>query len=474
MTGLSEVMKQIRFLLICFLALASTALSASCAAVPPPSLADTPYKAAQVEELPVLSSRLPLPDLPDPVGLVSTKSGQESYGSGGMEYYPGALTDLPALPDPRLPSRSSLPSDIYLPVSGTLEVIEEDGSRETPEILEVPEPDESFASPPARELPEPREDAGSTGPVGGTPGEEFVVEPSRTEETSPTETVSPPAVPVEPEAAELRAAPGEDLAISLAGDGWYYTGATVTGEEPAGSQPRFLQRILRDGTTIFLFAVEQQGRWQLEFRRQDAVEGSVDRRLYLLHALPMEGFGSGDSNDFPAASAREPDGLKAAETGPGPSDSGTDVGLLYQGGELQGALSEAMQRFESGKAPTGIEVLFSLKPPDPRKHPGAIPETLLDGTWVDSLDRLEGRIDGTTEAALVAFLQWLIPALPEGNLDLYYYRLARLLESPPSPRDERRAVEYYKLIRDRYPWSPYWELAGERERYLRRHYLELR
>jgi hypothetical protein len=443
-----------------------------------------------------IEERFALPPLPEPVGMDEAAAILSKAIPGAEKSSPGARAaffdlpfDLPEIPEPSRsagsgeiplqkvgfsPSRSLVEdpprfsAGIYRPVSGLTEEYEE--YEEDSSGRSTPAPTPSAPNPAPEDSDEDRIEDRAEKQQPAAPDREPDIDPLE-QDIDPVK----PDIKTSPAPRQLQAIPGEDLAISLSGDGWYFLG-----DNSAASGFRFLQRIFRDGNSIFLFSIEDAGEWIIEFHRQDLENGISESRRYLIssreeHPLfPLQG-DTGQGNTGGAIdgdiSAADGEALAGGEA-PGERRDARkrDIALLYRSGKRLEALSAVMEDLTGNELPAGMEELLGLSPPGSDD----LPSSLHDASWVENFSSPKVDLDSKTETALVAFLEWLLPVISDDLRDRYYYRLAKLLETSPPPRDEKRAAAYYQEIRDHYPWSSYWQEAGERERYLRRHYLEVR
>jgi len=79
---------------------------------------------------------------------------------------------------------------------------------------------------------------------------------------------------------------------------------------------------------------------------------------------------------------------------------------------------------------------------------------------------------GRPQSAIEA-LDRLLSRYPAGMDEVFYlYGLA--LEQSGPLKDIKRALAYYKIVKDDYPESPFWDKANARVGYIERHYFEIR
>jgi hypothetical protein len=268
----------------------------------------------------------------------------------------------------------------------------------------------------------------------------------------------------------IEAVVGEDLTITLDGGGWLFLGSERADPDRPSATVRFLDRTFASGKSRFLFSLSSEGETLLRFQSQDTSAGTSRTQVYRIDvALPAGDTAPGETA---AGSAEtEPAALQKGL----PEESGVSAADLtallerYRGGERRESLMELSGLLEQwdGLHSLGLAE-FPLMPSPGREE---LPSFYLSSSFPELL---YGKKSDFSKMEIIHFLEWLLPAVPENQLDSFYFRLGMLYEEDPPPKDPARAVSFYEKIRLNLPWSRYWTEAAQRERYLRRHFLEFR
>lgn len=294
-------------------------------------------------------------------------------------------------------------------------------------------------------------------------------------EAGDAETKAEPGVAAqEPKSAEtgtelIRAGKGEQVHLSLPGFGWIY--------DRGSSQARgveFLSRSYAQSATEFVFAAQEVGRYTLAFQQQNSSTGSstlrriavevsrnsIQERIAAEAARPAATGGEkGDAGDLLAAEdeeRRRPPQMQL------PNFSFERLENALRG---RNANSTAQQ----------VQALLISRNREP----------LADGVLADRQDQLQMMVDAgqllfetEREALAEQVLKLFLEQAGEQSGGDYtgraLYLLGQIYESPPPPRDERQAVEFYRRIVSFYPTDPYRRRAEERIKYLQRHFLQIR
>ncbi len=444
----------------------------SCTTVPPsPVITDAPEREEAAEDS--VSEEAVQPEaVPDAGAVRPPVSVIETDAVPAAMHIP-RLSD--PLPVPPLVEETEVPGNV---LAGA--VTDAGLEAENPETLPLPDippataPVESApvassdASPPPGTAPAPK-----PAPVRSPVRAPAATEPDRVSAPTPTPTSvsaarSPAASPPqEPEPETVSARPGDDITITLEGNGWIYLGAGSDGSENGTVQVRFLDRSSRDGNSRFLFSTASEGSAILRFQLQNSAAGTRQLRSYRLE-VSAEDSGVREAaglEELPAAEDEE----KAEER---KNLELTRLIERYDAGERKDSLLILHGLFEKHDGEEVLDLSRFTELPAPSE--GELPGVFFSETFFDLLDRMADSGGFAGEGERVRFIEWLLSAVPPGERDLYYFRLGKLFEEKLFPRDPAGAVHYYSKIRLEYPWSRYWNKAVERERFLRRHYLELR
>jgi hypothetical protein len=396
-------------------------------AVPDAGAIGPPEPADIADDIPVA---LHVPRLSDPRPVPPVEAQMEAPGAANMDIHADAA-DPASLPAP-------LPPAAPVKLSAAAETPSPAASVPAPERVPAP----SSAAPPA-----PR--------------------------TAPRAAAAPPSAATaaaetpEPQTETVSARPGDDITITLEGNGWIYMGAASDGPGNGSILVRFLDRSSGNGNSRFLFSTSGEGSAVLRFQLQNSAAGTRQLRSYSL-TVAAEESGAAETEAGGASGV-------AAEAQPSPDRSHAELSEIidrYRAGERRDSLrslNELLEQYEGEKA---LDISLFRGLPEPAE--GELPASFYSETFFDLLERrISAGVRGGEEDH-VRFIEWLLSAVPAEQRDLYYFRLGRLFEEKLFPRDPAGAVHYYSKIRLEYPWSRYWNQAVERERFLRRHYLELR
>lgn len=253
----------------------------------------------------------------------------------------------------------------------------------------------------------------------------------------------------------IRCYPGEELSLQVPGAGWIFLSADEEGSERgSGEGLHFLGRNYLEEGMLFQFAVEREGTWLLRLQRQSSESGGFEYKNYLLRTSAQAQGAEGEA--VLAHVPKEDEGMV-------PLDEGLRLYREDRRRQALSLLSEQLPSLESGEALKAFTIYES-----PRA------EDLAGDLFSDRALRQYRRLAQGDEAPMVHFIEWLLPASSGNERAELCFLLGQWYQSESEPRDYRRAAELFRSVRLRHPWSPRWKAAGERERYLKRYYLELR
>ncbi|MFP4491489.1 MAG: hypothetical protein ACLFNZ_08435, partial [Spirochaetaceae bacterium] len=232
------------------------------------------------------------------------------------------------------------------------------------------------------------------------------------------------------------AAPGDTVELFLEKRGWVYDQGSSSAEGVD-----FRERSYKEGSTEFVFKVQHTGSFQLTFFREDMSSGERERQIVDIISSLLE---------------EEPEGSSTA-----PPEPGREEGEPPSREEIR----EAVNRGDSDYLSRNIDGLALLASAE--REPGFLSllieaaRTLLEeGRQKEAQSILEGGLENT--------------AASEDEREALYFYLGRLYETRGPLRDEHRAADYYKKVIEFFPAGIYWNDARERNRYLERHYLQVR
>lgn len=310
-----------------------------------------------------------------------------------------------------------------------------------------------------------------------------------------------PAVPTPVQSERtLTSRVGEEVFLQFNSLGWLLLDTGNDLQKLGFSAPKYEKQ-----TTSFVFKPKQTGTWQLEFQRQDNVQGQWETQKVKLTVLPKnevlpvnrpktdlvpESSAPGLGQNFADAEAQERAGnldaalkLYLANYSPDNSLLNLKIGTLLA---AKGQNSEALKYLErnlGGNSPQLGEsqekaLGLLLKTSDPDRllrilvaggQKGLRP---TEARMLEIADFLQ-KNNRDDEALKLLANQPLWYDKPE-KTDVWLYLTAAILEKPGARRDIKKSFDLYNELLEKYPLSPYWSLAGERANYLNRHYFQLR
>jgi tetratricopeptide (TPR) repeat protein len=300
---------------------------------------------------------------------------------------------------------------------------------------------------------------------------------------------------------DLFARRGDQIGIDLEGRGWIYLGSNPG----SGEGIDYLSNQYSQAKSSFSFKALEYGTYTLSFQFQDNQNGILRNQIVHIEVLP--------DADFRAALELQQQGFESQQitvTEPGPGPWIDKAETLFSLGEYELALIEFTRNMRSGdpylndrlaacyeatgehlaavkyyrenlsqsgeygdRAALGmIRAGVALK--DPQLLTEVLPSlfTLESGEIGSALlevARLQTE-GGRYETAIEALRQYM-NRYPDGSrLDEVYYRLALIYEVDSPYRDLNLSRDYYELLYDNFPESPYSERAGQRLDYLDRYF----
>ncbi|MFP4151687.1 MAG: hypothetical protein ACLFSV_02520 [Alkalispirochaeta sp.] len=292
------------------------------------------------------------------------------------------------------------------------------------------------------------------------------------------------------------AAPGETIEVRLPGRSWLYLGSTGPVE--------FLSRETPVGEDVTLFTFQVRGPAALEFEAQDLVTGRRQRHLEEIEAAPgpssrlTQGStgrddtdsGTGQSGNAGGSDDAVQSGSTAVPERAGRSENAGETGGPEPAGDADRI--EANDLPVTAEAPVdeedvGERLEFDLRgflesvdsdSLDPDSHrmvlaalTGERPDEDLP---IDPLIRYGDLLVDNDRLDDAAELFETIRNDPVLQNDAILFRLATLYERNSPLRDLQRSRELYERLRDRYPFSEYYQDAGKRIQFLDRHFFHIR
>lgn len=213
---------------------------------------------------------------------------------------------------------------------------------------------------------------------------------------------------------------GKTVRIVLPGVGWIYLG-----EKDRTGKVKYLGKDTGDDATTFTFSITQEGDTVLQFQQQDLLAKltTYDSVLVTASREPME------------APQEKPVGKEGGSIPPGEKAS------------------------LAGSPPPAIKEVLEGSPAEP---------------FHQQVDRLVK--EGKKKEAVLLIEEYLQSKESASSLEMdrWYFALAQMYERDGDVKDIKKALYYYEKVRDQFPFSPYWEEADYRSRYIRRNFFEIR
>lgn len=297
---------------------------------------------------------------------------------------------------------------------------------------------------------------------------------------------------------EIYARMGDDLQISLGGEGFLFLGFPDL--SPDGIS--FKGKEIRDGKTLFSFKATKLGTYDLDFLRQDNNTGTSVKETVRVHVLSDADFSAqlAQGQDQPPQSVEPGDPAFAeklsgygqfdaaiAELLKGYRDGNPDlndrIAELYMRTGAYDAAGKYFSKNLSQQGHFGESAVLGL---------ARIAMAQKDQTGLLSLlKRLLAVTDPGLEDALISTIRFekdrqevalgidlaseYLTRYPDGRwVDEADYLLAQLLEGESRFRDIKRARTMYNDILARFPESPFAHDARERIGYIDRHFFQVR
>ncbi len=216
---------------------------------------------------------------------------------------------------------------------------------------------------------------------------------------------------------------GKTVRIVLPGVGWIYLG-----EKDHGGKVKYVGKDTSAESTTFTFALIQEGEAILQFQKQDLLAKTTTYDTVLVTTARDSKQAAGGTKE-----GKAPLVPGTATLGPSASLGGSEKSPSLPGEDSKPteSFSRQMDRLlKEGKQKEAVRL---------------IEEYLQEAEGTESVEK-----------------------------DRLYFTLARLYEEEPEVKDIKKALSYYEKVRDQFPFSPYWEEADYRSRYIRRNFFEIR
>ena len=287
--------------------------------------------------------------------------------------------------------------------------------------------------------------------------------------------------------------PADDIIIRLPGSGWIFLGST--GE---AGRVRFRNQSSTGGNTHFKFRAEETGIYTLNFQQQDMIHGTSREARVVLEVVPEAEY---EEKVF-SKDQLEQDKI---------TGDYTLANALFERGELEDAWVEYNRQYREGNADIdrriailGMKIgkekevlpfFMKILPKDPGDEE-AFSSALTASLHLKDLDYLEELSEylsalekpveeillagdllrsGNKNISAIQFYKSYARLFPFSfELDRVYFELGKMYQEDEVLKDERIAVEYFKLLREDFPASRYWDEAVKRIQYLERHFLHIR
>ncbi len=273
---------------------------------------------------------------------------------------------------------------------------------------------------------------------------------------------------------EYRVAVGENLSLSLPGDGWLFVGAD------SAEAVDLVDRRTSGEQTEFEIAIETDGEHRLSFQRQDVGTGAVER-----HTVRV--VGSDDPFDRTPVPDRVPSpAARSVDQSTGIVDVDGVVDLDRIGAPVPDRVDEPAPSHEAlvdeyadlddTELPARLESAVTDAAAD---RISALLESLRERSFVPQPHLLGDAADvlhaaGRNDAAATAYRWWLSEYEGEVDSGNVHFALAALYEESATTADIRRSVEHYTAVSERYPRNEHASTAESRARHLRRHFVDIR
>jgi hypothetical protein len=236
----------------------------------------------------------------------------------------------------------------------------------------------------------------------------------------PTDPLSLATDPFPPPRKKVEGEVGKTVRIVLPGVGWIYLG-----EKDRGGKVKYLGKDTSSDATTFSFSIVQEGDTVLQFQQQDLLAKSTTYDSVLL------------------TTSRE----------------SAKAGQEKTAGKEGEAVTTGEKALPPGSQPAVLKEGVERNPLEPL--PQQVDRWVKEGKKLEAVRLIEGYLQSEEGAS-------------SPDRDRWYFTLAQMYEGDPQVKDIKKALYYYEKVRDQFPFSPHWEEADYRSRYIRRNFFEIR
>ncbi len=270
---------------------------------------------------------------------------------------------------------------------------------------------------------------------------------------------------------------GQNFTVIVFGDGWIYLG-----EENGSRDVRFLSRTIDEqGNTVFSFSSSTEGAYRLQFQRQDLGRGITERSLVQAAIFPQGYLVESEENENQLSVEDETEPLYSA--------SNIRQNSFSDNQDRTGTAVDESDQFDSVRFDAGLSASQTLSSPEETLSTAVErgdSQSLVQLLRQQSPEQLVASADMQAAIQAVRMLanagslveaQDLLEYIREnGDADqqarsLFY--LGNLFEEP-TVRNYRRALSFYDMLQQLFPYHELASPAGVRSRYLRRHFFDIR
>jgi hypothetical protein len=243
----------------------------------------------------------------------------------------------------------------------------------------------------------------------------------------------------------VSAVEGSRFELPFEGTGWTYLG-----DRDGKDGILYGSRRFEGAAVVFALNAAKAGDYLLRFQKQDALRGLSYEELIGVTVSPR------DKAAAPTSAAAKTSSVSAtvvpATVVPATVVPATSSAAKTATAQTPGAASTATAASSAGDAAKSA----------------TIPDT-PDGMLLYAREELAA---GHPQGAIDALDRYL--ARYPAGMDEVFYLYGTALEQSGPLKDIKRAYSYYKMVRDDYPESGFWDRANARIGYIERHYFEIR
>jgi hypothetical protein len=304
--------------------------------------------------------------------------------------------------------------------------------------------------------------------------------------------VANPAADRGPDISRSVSAPeGSRFDLNFEGTGWTYLG-----DKDGKDGVLYGSRRFEGASVIFTLNAAKAGEYVLRFQRQDALRGiSYEDRIGVTVA-PRDKAATSQAAATAASPAAAPTTTATPATGaqssaPATAGSTSASSAAAAKAATPDSTASAKPAASASTAPSGTAAApasAAAASPAGAAASAATPAASLPASTAAPAATNAAAIPDTPEGMLLYAREELAAGRPQGaiesldrllarypaGMDEAFYLYGIALEQSGPLKDIKRAYSYYKLVRDGYPESSFWEKASSRIGYIERHYFEIR